>query len=170
MDAAVAVLRFGKHKNMPVDEVPTDYLAWVVRTFRNPPAVVRHELRRRGQLSGASAILAATALSDRAFRDARRKNGRKRRPKHEGASRTATPSEAQRQVCHERSRKLARGVQIVGEHFERLRADWEAAGGNQLECPFESPSVPERNATRTLTSPSRRLAPPPSSTSPPDSS
>ena len=43
--------RFGRHKGMPVREVPTDYLVWVIGEpdmDRDAAFTARHELRRRG--------------------------------------------------------------------------------------------------------------------------
>ena len=137
MDATVATIGFGKHKGTPVGEVPTDYLAWVVRTARTPPFVVKQELQRRSSLAGASAILAASALSDRAFRDARKKRGKRHRGGYGVTSRAARRSEEQRQKSHEHMARLGRGVRITGEDYEQERAAWEAAGGNPSECPFE---------------------------------
>lgn len=150
MDATVATLRFGKHKGMPVGEVPTDYLAWVVRTFPKPPTVVKQELQHRERQSGASAILAASALSDRAFRDARMKRAKRHRRGYEVAPRTALRSDEQRQKSRERLVRLGRGVQITGEYYEQERAAWEATGGNPRDCPFSSTSVPVLGVARTL--------------------
>jgi hypothetical protein len=150
MDATVAKIRFGKHKGTPVGEVPTDYLAWVMRTVRTPPLVVKQELQRRSSMAGQSAILAASALSDRAFRDARKRRCKRHRRGCGVTSRAARRPEEQRQKSHEQLSRLGRGARITGEDYERVRSAWEATGGDPSECPFTCDSTALPQAALTL--------------------
>jgi hypothetical protein len=146
MIAINPAMRFGKHKGTLVSEVPTQYLTWVMETFPRPPDYVVAEVVRRGSTQfGGDAILCQAAISDRAFDSARggRKKWRRKPPRGASnprrAAKRAARGEVARQKAKESESRMAKGVWIVGENFERLRHEFIASGGDVDSCPFEAP-------------------------------
>lgn len=70
----MASLPFGKHKDEPLEQVPTDYLAWVVRTCKLSSglyAAVADELKRRGQEAPPAPLARVPKCSDHPAADFR---------------------------------------------------------------------------------------------------
>lgn len=111
---------FGKFAGTPMSEVPTDYLVWVVESFRATPGAVVRELRRRGETSVEGACLLAEADKSP------RRRGRRRR--------NVAPQAAGRSIP-------APGGVFVGGDFHRLRAAFVASGGDCSSCPFGESSA-----------------------------
>ncbi len=68
-------MTFGRHKGLPLELVPVEYLAWSVERMPNPPQCVLAELRRRAERAEShDGLIAQSALSNRLFK--RPKKGR----------------------------------------------------------------------------------------------
>ena len=113
-----AVMSFGKFKSIPVTEVDTGYLIWCTENMARCPVYVVAELQRRGLGAAVSGIAHLT------------KKQRKR------AARKAERADAQRQASQAMLSSLQAGVVTEGEDYQRLRDEWELAGGVDTDCPF----------------------------------
>jgi hypothetical protein len=134
------VMRFGKYKGLELEAVPTDYLVWVVRNFRRSNYWAIVELKRRASTqSGPSAMQAQVALSSRMVALAK-KIQQRRVPKRSArrGSKAASRQEDRRRQSYRSVDRLRSGVLVVGEHYERLRGDFLAAGGDLNACPFDA--------------------------------
>lgn len=138
--ADAKVIRFGKYKGLELEAVPTDYLVWALKTFRRSPYWAIVELKRRAATqSGPSAMQAQEALSSRTATLAK-KIQRRRVPKRSArrGSKPASRQEDRRRQSYRSVDRLRSGVLVVGEHYERLRSDFLAAGGDLNACPFDA--------------------------------
>jgi hypothetical protein len=69
------IMTFGRHKGLPLELVPVEYLAWSLERMPNPPQCVLAELRRRAErVESNDGLTAQSALSNRLFK--RPKKGR----------------------------------------------------------------------------------------------
>jgi hypothetical protein len=137
------IVRFGKHKGLPVSEVPTAYLAWALDSLAECPAYVIVELTRRGSLESGAALIAQTAVNNAQWKQARRTSAANARyRKHQ---RHAGRRDEKRQARADRVRMAATakmdamraGVTTVGREYSRLSAEFEQAGGDTHACPFD---------------------------------
>jgi uncharacterized protein (DUF3820 family) len=139
------ILRFGRYRGHDVRTVPVSYLIWFLRKARRVPPAIMWELRRRSGLTSRDGLEAQSALS-RWTALLARKCSHKRKPsikKHpDGRRRQPSSSDRQRVAAWRQRDQLKAGVWIVGEDFERLRQEFEAAGGNPAACPFDVPGHP----------------------------
>lgn len=133
---------FGKYKGLPLCEVPVDYLAWVLDTFRSPPTSVLAELQRRGgDGAGGASFIAYAAVSKHKFQSARRKSRKPSRRPANASRKAAARKDIQRQMASEHLRRLSRGVMVVGAQYASERARWESGGGDPASCPFGEEEV-----------------------------
>jgi hypothetical protein len=134
---------FGKHKGLPVSEVPTSYLSWALDSMTNCPAYIVVELTRRGSLESGAALLAQTAVNNAKWRQARRGgtgNSRYRKQQKFSARR-----EDKRQSRKDRIRMAAlakmdamrAGITTVGRDYRRLASEFARDGGDLDACPFD---------------------------------
>ena len=116
-------LGFGKYKGTPVDEVPVDYLVWCCQAMKVCPPYIQLEVRRRSAYNAEAQ--AAVCLFGRKWG--------KSRGKRKG--RVEARKQAQRDKAKAKLERIQKNV-IVGENFERLRAEFIANGGDLSLCPF----------------------------------
>jgi hypothetical protein len=144
-DPTKTILRFGKYCGHDVRTVPVGYLIWFLGNARKVPPEIMHELRRRSGQTNRDGLEAQSALSRWTARLARN-CGHKRKPskKNDPAGRRRQPSSSDRQrtAALQLLDRLKAGVMVVGQDFERLRQEFEAAGGDPAECPFDVPGHP----------------------------
>ena len=122
----IAILRFGKYKGTPVDEVPVDYLVWCCQGMKVCPPYIQLEVHRRAAFN-AEAQAAVSLL------------GRRLGKSHGKFLKKMGKVEARKQGQRDRAKAQLARVQknvFVGENFERLRAEFVAAGGDLSLCPF----------------------------------
>ena len=126
-------MRFGKHKGMCVSEVPTDYLEWCYDQIANCPSYVTEELGRRGVMTGD--VWLARSRQDRALMTRQEKLIRKL---CKTEARKAAFAERQRKAAKEKLAEMQAGINIVGHQYQSLRDEFDRAGGDQDECPFDT--------------------------------
>lgn len=105
----VKVMTFGKFEGVPVSEVNTKYLRWLVNNLDYVPDYIAIELDKRHELKGMP-------------------KEKKKRLRNLVKSRK---NEEKKKVKCKSS-----GSVSVGREYEWLRAEWEDAGGDSSECPF----------------------------------
>ena len=134
-----AVLTFGKYRGVAVDEIPVDYLIWILRHWEKPSRWASLELERRARVMSGRDALEAQAALGRYQVGLARSIGRHRRPTRSGrkASRHGSRSDRDRQVSYRQEDKLAERLVVVGAAYDRLRQDFCDAGGDSSECPFD---------------------------------
>ena len=119
----IAILRFGKYKGIPVDEVPVDYLVWCCQGMKVCPPYIQLEVHRRAAFN-AEAQAAVCLLVGKWGKGRGKRKGK---------------VEARKQGQRDRAKAQLARVQknvFVGENFERLRAEFVAAVGDLSLCPF----------------------------------
>lgn len=77
------MMKYGKHKGLPMTEVPMSYLTWYVANIATPAGYIVDELKRRSEQYGSrDALVAASALSSLLYTQAAGKSsGRRQRKK-----------------------------------------------------------------------------------------
>ena len=135
-----AVLTFGKYRGVAVDEIPVDYLTWILRYWEKPSRWASLELERRARVMSGRDALEAQAALGKYKSGLGRSIGRHRRPVRSGkkTSRYGSRSERHRQVSYRKEDKLAEGVVLVGEAYDRLNQEFLGKGGDPSECPFDA--------------------------------
>ena len=134
------VLTFGKYRGVAVDEIPVDYLIWILRHWEKPSRWASLELERRARVMSGRDALEAQAALGRYQVGLARSIGRHRRPKRSGrkASRHGSRSDRDRQVSYRQEDKLAERLVVVGAAYDRLRQEFLDKGGDPRECPFDA--------------------------------
>jgi len=127
-----AIMKFGKFKGIPVNEIEAGYLLWCMENMSPCPLYVLVELERRGY----GRVLALPQS----------KSLTKKQIKREKRLRMAQErADVQRAVAKQKLDTLRDGVDVVGSDYQRLRDEWELAGGDEHDPPFgedyEGPSL-----------------------------
>lgn len=118
-------LRFGKHAGCKVKDLPLDYLKWMASEQQAEWAV--DEMVRRGS------VPAPSKKSSSERKQAKRKARKERRIK-----RKEVFSEIQRNLAASRMAEMQSGILIEGSDYQRLRDEFDRAGGDPDDCPFDT--------------------------------
>lgn len=122
----IPIIRFGKYKGIPVDEVPVDYLVWCCQGMKVCPPYIQLEVHRRSAFD-AEAQAAVSLLG--------RRLGKSLGKFHRKMGKVEARKQGQRDRAKAQLARAQKNV-FVGENFERLRAEFVAAGGDLSLCPF----------------------------------
>ena len=123
---------FGKHRGLSVSEVPVEYLKWVYETFESVPACISEELDRRGVVTGDIWLARnpGLGLMDRPLSSVVSKKTK--------ANRKQALADIQREKAKAKVEAMQAGIDIVGNEYHRLLTEFDRAGGDADECPFDS--------------------------------
>jgi hypothetical protein len=138
---APTAFTFGKYRGQDVTTVPVSYLVYLLQNARRVGPFIHRELERRAQESGRDAVEANAALARWRYELARNSRHKPRPPKQpikKKRSSSKSSRERHRQASYRGTDKLKAGVDVVGEHFARLREEFAAAGGSLADTPFET--------------------------------
>jgi hypothetical protein len=124
------VMRFGRHKGLPVSEVPTEYLKWVYENLQRVPTYVSEELGKRGIVTGDIWLARNPGLDNRPKNSVVSKKTK--------ATRKKLFADIQRKKAKSKVEAMQAGIDIVGSEYPRLRTEFDRAGGDADECPFDT--------------------------------
>jgi hypothetical protein len=147
---------FGKHKGLPMSQVPLSYLLWCHEIIPDLPPAVVGELERRGIATAAGLINKnqQAVAAEKIKRSAEiNKRGERRRQNKERTVRAVVARIQQSEMLgREPSKSEVRFFNRNGGErmvtFKKLRADFIRAGGDLSACPFATAT-----ATATCTRP-----------------
>lgn len=129
------VMRFGKYRGVPVNEVPMSYLQWAQSDMgMNCPIYITEELGKRGVMTGDFWLSRNTPAPKRNALPLTKKQ----RSREKNKAKSVLRSERQRASSLAFNETLKAGVTITGSDYQRLRDEFDRADGDPSECPFDT--------------------------------
>ena len=123
-------MTIGRHRGLPMPEVPTDYLLWCAASMREVPQVVVEELKRRSQVYGSrDAVECASAVSSLLYRAARNQ-----------ARFAGKPTKKQRRMQKRADRQRIAAKQTLDRIQQKpiVGENYTPASHDPASCPFDT--------------------------------